>query len=296
MQNPLRREVAQLRRRDNDLAGQLRAREQQVDQLTATLRELQLVTQRQIGLYKRQLHLKDNSLQALQEELMDGNPQATHRSQQVVPGASTPEASRVPANSAAIQAASAVLTTAGIPIIGIDNVGPSSAGNPPRSSRRHLVQVPSAGGGGSLTTSAYQPGGSAGGLHHSASERRTGASTTTSHRSGNTPRPSDNERGRGSHAPPAPGKKDPRDRSLGALPHSPRPKPRDIGALPQSGGGEAPSSRRRTMPPVAARSTSAEERSRASWRRGEAHAASQKALRGAPARETGLPQTARQRR
>mmetsp|Transcript_2619 Transcript_2619/g.6731 ORF Transcript_2619/g.6731 Transcript_2619/m.6731 type:complete len:859 (+) Transcript_2619:104-2680(+) len=54
-----RREAALLRRRDAELAGQLRARDQQVEQLSTTLRELHIVTQRQIGLYKRQLHLKD---------------------------------------------------------------------------------------------------------------------------------------------------------------------------------------------------------------------------------------------
>eukprot|EP00425_Heterocapsa_triquetra_P033647 CAMPEP_0195112442 /NCGR_PEP_ID=MMETSP0448-20130528/99131_1 /TAXON_ID=66468 /ORGANISM="Heterocapsa triquestra, Strain CCMP 448" /LENGTH=91 /DNA_ID=CAMNT_0040149293 /DNA_START=9 /DNA_END=281 /DNA_ORIENTATION=+ len=62
-------------RRDQDLAGQLRSKEAQVEHLTNTLRELQVVTQRQIGLYKRQLHLKDSSLQSMQEELMkqEGN-------------------------------------------------------------------------------------------------------------------------------------------------------------------------------------------------------------------------------
>eukprot|EP00929_Paragymnodinium_shiwhaense_P028218 TRINITY_DN16403_c0_g1_i9.p1 TRINITY_DN16403_c0_g1~~TRINITY_DN16403_c0_g1_i9.p1 ORF type:complete len:793 (+),score=174.06 TRINITY_DN16403_c0_g1_i9:157-2535(+) len=62
----LRREVAQLRRRDVDLSGQLRIRDAQVEQLTATLQQLQVVTQRQIGLYKRQLQLKDTSLLELQ--------------------------------------------------------------------------------------------------------------------------------------------------------------------------------------------------------------------------------------
>lgn len=64
----LRREVAHLRRGHVELVGQLRARDAQVEQLTAMIREL--VAQRQIGLYKRQLHLQDNSLYALQEEML----------------------------------------------------------------------------------------------------------------------------------------------------------------------------------------------------------------------------------
>jgi hypothetical protein len=262
-----------------------------VEQLTATLRELQLVTSRQIGLYKRQLHLKDNSLQALQEELM------MDRGQQA-PAISTAGAS--------VSGSSLTVSAAMPPTNGMDAVANAGAGSQ-RNSRRHMVQVPSAsttGGGGSLTTSAYQPSGGERGLFHSASERRTAATAANSHRSGHTPRPSDNERGRGAHAgstpTAAPGKKDPRDRSLGAMPHSPRPKARDIGLSGSAAVGEGPASRRRTMPPVAGRSTSAEERSRASWRRRmgeqEAHLSSQKVLRGAPARESGVPQTARQRR
>merc|ERR1719456_413525 len=65
----LRREVAHLRRGHVELVGQLRARDAQVEQLTAMIREL--VAQRQIGLYKRQLHLQDTSLSALQEELLE---------------------------------------------------------------------------------------------------------------------------------------------------------------------------------------------------------------------------------
>lgn len=65
-----RREVANLRRQNAELVNQLRARDGQIDQLTGTLRELQIVTQRQMELYKRQLSMKDDSLQAMQEELI----------------------------------------------------------------------------------------------------------------------------------------------------------------------------------------------------------------------------------
>lgn len=71
----LRREVAHLRRGHVELVGQLRARDAQVEQLTAMIREL--LAQRQIGLYKRQLNLQDTSLYALQEEiLLDRNAPA----------------------------------------------------------------------------------------------------------------------------------------------------------------------------------------------------------------------------
>lgn len=280
----MRREVAHLRRRDVDLAGQLRARDAQVEQLTATLRELQLVTQRQIGLYKRQLHLKDNSLQALQEELM------LDRGQQA-PMSPSASAGNVP-----------TVTSVVIPAIAVDGGLGASAGNQ-RSSRRQMAQVPS---GGSLTTSASVPAGSSGGfLAHSNSERRTSKESTTS-RSGHTPRPVENERGRGGQAM-SPGgvpKKDTRERSLGAQPHSPRPKPRDVATTVPSRSEAAPARRRGMPAPATGRSTSAEERDgRGSGRRrrGEAevsNTASQKVLRTAALRERerGQPQTARQRR
>jgi len=63
------REAAQLKRRDVDLMGQIRSRDQQIEQLTSTMRDLQVVTQKQIGLYRRQLVLKYQELQAKQEEL-----------------------------------------------------------------------------------------------------------------------------------------------------------------------------------------------------------------------------------
>lgn len=202
--------------------------------------------------------------------------------------------------------ATAVAPSAVIPPIVAESGGGSGGAPQQRSSRRNYVQVPSAseGRGGSLTTAAFVPGYTGGmGAHalaHSASERRTGA-TAASNRTGHTPRPSETDRGRGSPTVHSSAKKEIRDRSLGAQPHSPRPKGREI----MSGGpnsGDAPTSRRRTMPPVAAgRSTSAEERSRASWRRrsGEGEApgsTAQKVLRGAPARDSGASLTARQRR
>merc|ERR1719502_2586462 len=58
-QAQLRREVAHLRRGHVELVGQLRARDAQVEQLTAMIREL--VAQRQIGLYKRQLNLQEDN-------------------------------------------------------------------------------------------------------------------------------------------------------------------------------------------------------------------------------------------
>jgi len=210
------------RRRDVDLACQLQAKQQQVDQLQATLRELQLVTSRQIGLYKRQLHLKEHSLQALQEELM------LDRGQQ--------------------GPATAVAT----PVVHPSNTS-SAASNSEgtgRGTRKHSSQV-SSGGGSLVATPAGSPG-----LGHSASQRRTGRGGDT------TPRPGEDGRGRREHSQnstwPAPAKKDPRERSLGALPHSPRSKNRDV-----VNHGEG-ASRRRTSPPgpgpAIGRSTSAEER------------------------------------
>jgi len=140
--------------------------------------------------------------------------------------------------------------------------GAGASGAQPRNSRRHMGQE---GRGGSLTTSAATPG--AGGLSHSASERRTAATGRTG--GGLTPRrgPSDTNSERGRASPGSTSgmsKKEVRDRSLGAMPRSPRPKARDVIASV-----EVPSSRRRTMPPAPAvgRATSEEARNRASWRR-----------------------------
>lgn len=61
----LKREVAHLRRGHVELVGQVRDKNNEVEQLHAMLREL--VAQRQMGFYKRQLHLQDPALYALQE-------------------------------------------------------------------------------------------------------------------------------------------------------------------------------------------------------------------------------------
>merc|ERR1719183_2682599 len=53
----LRREAAHLRRGQVELAGQLRVRDAQVEQLKAMIKEL--VQQRNIGMYARQLHLQE---------------------------------------------------------------------------------------------------------------------------------------------------------------------------------------------------------------------------------------------
>lgn len=214
-QTILRREVANHRRRDVDIASQLRARDAQVDQLTATLRELQLVTQRQVGLYKRQLHLKDNSLQALQEELMFET-----RSQQA---------------SAASHVSSAPTVAA-----------PSDAFG---RSRRHVQQVSSASAGYPCQASGAPP--------------PSGPPPRISRAAGGgaTPRPGETSETRGRAQPAWPTsqltKKDPRDRSVGALTHSPRTKHRDL-----TGRAEAPAARRRTSPngPALGRSGSADER------------------------------------
>jgi len=172
------RREGHLRRRDVDLAGQLRARDAQVEQLTTTLRELHHVTQRQIGLYKRQLHLRE----LMQDK--DKNGQA-----------------------------------------GLVD----SHGREVRRERRQIVQAPapaqmlavsSHGCLGSMTgasTPSYGP------PPHAGVERR-GA------RSGTTPRRVDADRSRGGPAVPPPQtavKKEPRDKSTGTQPRSPRTKTRE---------------------------------------------------------------------
>lgn len=63
----LRREVAHLQRGHVELVGQLRARDAQVEQLTSMIHEL--VAQRQIGLYKRQLNLQEDNHDFSQQRL-----------------------------------------------------------------------------------------------------------------------------------------------------------------------------------------------------------------------------------
>lgn len=66
----LRQEVAQLRRRNSELVAQVRQRETQMDGLTNMIKEMQVTAQRQSGLFKRQLHLRDDTLLQMQEELL----------------------------------------------------------------------------------------------------------------------------------------------------------------------------------------------------------------------------------
>jgi len=247
----LRREVAHLRRRDVDLGGQLRARELQVEQLTSTLRELQLVTQRQIGLYKRQLQLKDTSLQALQEELM----------QQQASGSAV--------------AAAALSMGASSHMGVVSGSFPASAVEATRSNRRHSTQahssqVPSgAAGGGASGTSSTAPGGNGGAGAGAVAAQ--GHSVHDLRRScGATPRAYDGDSGRHSGVSatwPVP-KKESRERSLGAMPHSPRSKNREMPTAHVNShqiAAEAIASSRRRMSPTASgtaqgRATSVEER------------------------------------
>lgn len=66
----LRQEVAQLRRRNTDLSGQVRSREAQLDNLTGMMKEMQVANQRHLGLGKQRLQLREDTLQAMQEELL----------------------------------------------------------------------------------------------------------------------------------------------------------------------------------------------------------------------------------
>jgi len=66
----LRQEVTQLRRQNADLSEQVRARDVQVDNLTGMVREMQQTAQRQLGLFKRQANLREDTLHAMQDELL----------------------------------------------------------------------------------------------------------------------------------------------------------------------------------------------------------------------------------
>lgn len=247
LQENLRRDVGHIRRRDADLAGHLRQRESQVEQLTATLREVQLATQRQIGLYKRQLHLKDNDIHALQAQLTQQGP--------TVAGAA--------AAAAAAAAAGASSPTSA-----------STGDGPTRTNRRHFPQAaPSASGAVARTLSPAQQlaaytAQAAPLKHRGAGGNRAGPSTPR------MPESSDRGRNNVTTTWPIP-KKEPRERSAGPPLHSsPRAKLRDAqvgassnhGAAAVSGaaaraGADAEVQRRRTSRTAAMhRSTSAEER------------------------------------
>jgi hypothetical protein len=226
------RREANLRRREVDLAGQVRIRDAQVEQLTATLHQLQTVTQRQIGLYKRQLHIKDNSLQALEEQLMQ---QAPYRDMGPAIEGSVPD---------------------GVSTGGSAGAPPSSTPGSSRGGQLRRQQ-----GGSQASVPAYAASGLAG--NNAASPCGGGAipSGATIRREGTTPRPSGDrdreridrdgrgERGRGTavQATWALQKKETRERSLGAaVPTSPRTKHRVITGHSHAATAAEASLRRRT--------------------------------------------------
>jgi len=65
----LRQEIAQLRRQNAELQGQVRTGDAQVENLNNMVKEMQVAQQRQLGYCRRQLNIRDESLQAMQEEL-----------------------------------------------------------------------------------------------------------------------------------------------------------------------------------------------------------------------------------
>eukprot|EP00927_Polykrikos_kofoidii_P048478 TRINITY_DN4274_c0_g1_i9.p1 TRINITY_DN4274_c0_g1~~TRINITY_DN4274_c0_g1_i9.p1 ORF type:complete len:735 (-),score=124.17 TRINITY_DN4274_c0_g1_i9:121-2106(-) len=243
----LQRELAQLRRRDNDLGVQLRMRETQVEQLTATLNELQAVTQRQIRLYKRQLDLKDNSLQALHEKFSGHPPSAAAPSTAQSAGCShagnpagsdTGNIRERGARRHPVQASSTTSSLSGVAQVAV------GASSPVAGAGAGSVGIASASGSMSLAHAAAQE------------QRRRG-------RGGATPRVSDGDRGRANVTWPA--KKEPRDRSLGALPHSPWTKHRDVASHAHTQVAAEVSLRRRTSQPGSrsfGRSTSADDPNR----------------------------------
>jgi len=200
------------RRGEPDAVHQLRVKEAQVEQLTEALHDLSQVTQRQIGLYKRQLQLKDNSIHTLQDKLMQ----------------------EAPATAAALQASgdmggtsSSTALTSGMLSSSATTTG-SSGSLVPRPSgavgerSRRAAQVPGAGASPNLGARADGIG-----LAHLAAQAGRG------NRGGTTPRPGESaDRGRTSTAAtwPVP-KKEPRERSQGAMPHSPRSRHRDVATV-----------------------------------------------------------------
>eukprot|EP00927_Polykrikos_kofoidii_P048475 TRINITY_DN4274_c0_g1_i6.p1 TRINITY_DN4274_c0_g1~~TRINITY_DN4274_c0_g1_i6.p1 ORF type:complete len:551 (-),score=103.68 TRINITY_DN4274_c0_g1_i6:121-1671(-) len=240
----LQRELAQLRRRDNDLEVQLRMRETEVGQLTDALNELQAVTQRQIRLYKRQLDLKDNSLQALHEKFSGHPPSAAAPSTAQSAGCShagnpagsdTGNIRERGARRHPVQASSTTSSLSGVAQVAV------GASSPVAGAGAGSVGIASASGSMSLAHAAAQE------------QRRRG-------RGGATPRVSDGDRGRANVTWPA--KKEPRDRSLGALPHSPWTKHRDVASHAHTQVAAEVSLRRRTAQPENGsfgRSTSADD-------------------------------------
>lgn len=66
----LRQEVAQLRRQNCELVNQVRERESQIDGLAGMVKDNQVATQQRQQMERRQLHLRDDAIQAMQEELL----------------------------------------------------------------------------------------------------------------------------------------------------------------------------------------------------------------------------------
>mmetsp|Transcript_54172 Transcript_54172/g.128999 ORF Transcript_54172/g.128999 Transcript_54172/m.128999 type:complete len:690 (-) Transcript_54172:34-2103(-) len=290
----LRREVASLKKRDSELVGQLRTREQQVEQLTTALREL--MAHKNSGPAKRPpvsdggpvpsptarlasaaagtngcsqnavdlIHPQDGSLRSLTEEEV------------VEPGLQAPRAVAPPSAATASPSRSSQQC---IP-------SPASpAGEGARSSRGPRL-LPGSNGTAAVvpTLMLSSPTGGSCGTSNSlgiipGQERRTvrvAAGTTAS-----SQRTADTERGRASaaasgsiggglhtsvslHSPSAAataGKKD-RDRSVGAPPHTPRGKLRDAIGHPTRVAVETPAARRRmaSSARTIGRSTSAEDR------------------------------------
>lgn len=209
----LRREVAHLRRRDTDLAGQLRVRDAQIEQLTSTMREMQIYQQRQIGLYKRQL------LQASHDEMHQQIPAGAHS----VTSAEARHGDVRPAETRHVERQTAERHAAA--------AAPPPSTESARSSRRQLVpsQAVSSPGLGPAPVPGVQI--SSQGVRGAAS----GAGLAARAGGQATPRPSgEGERGRVAPSNsvtstwPLRGHKDTRERSLGAKPRSPQGRTREV--------------------------------------------------------------------
>lgn len=65
----LRQEVARLRRQNSELTSTVKVRSSQVDSLTGMVRDMQLSAQRQLNMCRQQLDMRDDALQAMQDQL-----------------------------------------------------------------------------------------------------------------------------------------------------------------------------------------------------------------------------------
>lgn len=66
----LRQEIARLRRQNSELTSTVKVRSSQVDSLTGMVRDMQLSAQRQLSICRQQLDMRDDALQAMQEQLL----------------------------------------------------------------------------------------------------------------------------------------------------------------------------------------------------------------------------------